>query len=167
MLARNGGAIGLPLLSLCTVLPGCAAPPLAASAADSTAAAGFRALVAATPGVATYCLAFGSPDFHQDSISSAKKSYDASSAVLALLDGGTSADTVLFRPRSECERRHQAGAAMLWISHLLPLADSSVHVTATAYSPSSRLAYACRVRRVSGSVGWGTAAPCEVTGIID
>jgi hypothetical protein len=142
-------------------------PAPVGTTADSAAAAGFRALIAATPGAARYCLAIGNPPFYRDpGAPGVPSSLDASEPLLALVAQGRPRGAPPLAPASACEREPAPSAARIEISHLLPLGETAVHITATASSREERLLYACRVVRPRGGE-WVAAEPCRRVGIID
>jgi hypothetical protein len=142
-------------------------PPPTGTAADSAAAAGFRALIAATPGARRYCLAVGNPAYyHEPGAAGVPASVDASPRLLALVASGRPPGAPPLVAASDCARDRPADAAGIEIDHLLPLGDSAVYVTATAGSRAGSFAYDCRVRRRRPGGRW-VSAPCRQVGIFD
>lgn len=159
---RGFGAISGTLALI--VAQACAPAPPTGTTADSAAAAAFLALIDATPDAERYCLAVGNPAFYRDpGAPGVPSDVDPSPALLALARQGRARDGAPLAPASTCERA--SGNARVEISHLLPLGDTLVHVTAMAGSRAGRFLYSCRVVRRRGM--WMPAAPCRRDGIVD
>jgi hypothetical protein len=157
----------MSLTALFASLAACRAPsPPSGTTADSAAAAGFHALIATAPGAARYCLAIGNPAIYRDPTSGVPTSFDASPSLLALVDAGRPPAAAPLAGLSACgSNGPSASDAEIVISHLLPLGDDVVHITATVMSRDGDYDYACRVQRRRAH--WSAAQPCRLTGMSD